>query len=88
MKYVVSAMENLYFIFKPKLGYWERRQTRGQFENTRAESLTDRYCATPWEGHSEILFSLTIPLWAAERLTRLNGSFRSFSKFLHPVGLS
>jgi hypothetical protein len=58
-------MENLYFIFKPKVDYLERRQTRGQFNNPRAESLTDRYCAIQWEGHSESLFSLTVPLWAA-----------------------
>jgi hypothetical protein len=74
----MSAIENLSFIFKPKVSYLERRQTRGQFNNPRAESLTDRYCATPWEGHLEILFSLTIPLWAAERLTRLTGNFVVF----------
>jgi len=85
-------MENLSFIFKAKVGYLERRQTRGQFNNPRAESLTDRYCATPWEGHSEILFSLTVPLWAAERLTRLIGIFVVFrspsAQMFGIVGLS
>jgi hypothetical protein len=78
-------MENLSFIFKPKVAYLERRQTRGQFNNPRAESLTDRYYTIPWEGHSEILFSLTVPLWAAERLTRLPGNFHSFLQSLHPM---
>ena len=59
-------------------GYLERRHTRGQLNNPRAESLTDRYCANRWEGHSEMLFSLTVPLWAAERLTCLTGSVLVF----------
>jgi hypothetical protein len=80
----MSATVNLSFIFKPKVGYMERQHTRGQFNNPRAKSLTDRYSATPWEGHSEILFSLAVPLWAAERLTRLIGNFHSFSKSLRP----
>jgi hypothetical protein len=68
-------MENLSCILQPLVRFAERRQTRGQSNNPRAESLTDRYCATPWEGYSEILFSLTVPMWAAERLALLTGNF-------------